>query len=342
MERLVVWKLDSFINISDLPHLLAMNHDKQIAFLQGGNHILRNRWVATGVDNTFEIIEGTILGKSYKYIYAIGNYEHSLSERKSFVNGELLDRELRVFNKTCRALFFEYEEEVYVVLQTTKSNERTIRNSLMGQAKGDGKIEEWGEVDYKHHLPFNFHSDFFYWLLSKKGTAISREDNDIQVHDVSAVAVLSDRNIYNTSSEGQGLLDGSVGALSVLSTNGNISNVGLVLKIGKYNLEFKFDYCAEILLDDEKTYYENIVNGSVDSLVKFEENTSEFIVLLFTVVFPILIEEFSKDEEWDETANLNQQKRWAKDVVKKLIAHTGITIQELVTSLDEDVQENVV
>lgn len=343
MERMVVWKLDSLINIEDIPRLLNMNHNKRISFLEGSNHILRNRWIPTGENNTFQINEGSILGKTYRYTYAIGNYEQSLGERKSYVNDVLLDRDLRVFNKTCQAVFFEYETDVYIVLQTNKSNESTIRSSLMGQARGEGKIEAWGKVDYTDHLPFKFTSNFFYWLLSKKGTAISREDNSIEVHDVSAVAVLSDRSVYNTSSEGEGLLEGSVGALSVLSTNENINNIGLILKIGKYNLDFKFDYCAEILIDEYKTYYEDRDgDGNILSVVQYEDSSSEFIVLLFTVIFPILIEEFSNDAEWDEAANLRQQKSWALDVVKKLIQHTGITLQELLESLEDDIQENVV
>lgn len=356
MERLVIWKLDNLLDLQTIDRLLRKNYNKEIEFfneeeIQGqfdverSDKTLNNKWLTLQGDEKFNIKSIFVDQKEVKYIVALGNYEYGYGKKRSIIGNILLERNMRIFNKVCRAIFFEYEGYMYVALETVESHETLIRGNLMGQTRGN-KDPEWGTIEVKSIPHFTFESDFFYWLLTKKGENLNyKETEKLEIIDVSAIAVLSEKDTFNSTSEGAGLLDSCLSALSVLSANESIERIGLKVKISNYELIFQFNKFAQIFIDEEKSFYSETIekDGDITENITFYfEDSTQFILNLYTVVFPILINNFTieqRDTNWTEKIK-DIQKGWALNVVKKLIDHNEITIGDIQQALESETEPN--
>jgi len=80
--RLVVWALDSLLDLEEIKKLLVMDYKQSINFLDSfgnlsrGGKALQNKWVSLN-DEPIKISARNILGKEFKYISEIGSCETS-------------------------------------------------------------------------------------------------------------------------------------------------------------------------------------------------------------------------------------------------------------------------
>lgn len=330
-DRYAVWGLDNLLSLESILILLNKNYNHSIDFLleediEESDKMLYNKWLSPSSPNPLVINERSLYGQSVRYIHALGKYEYGYGVSKSFVNDYPLPKEVRVFNQVSNVLFFEYENKVYCVVETSASQESRIRSALFGQRKGE-KMEEWGNIEFKKPLPFIFDSKFYYWLLSKKGASFTINTEKIELLDVSAISLFSERNVYESNSQGPDLLNGSVSALSGLGSNESVHSVGLKLKIGSTTLNIQVSANGATYIDTNRcTKIEN------DNLTSFNDDFSYFILLIYEKIFTELILHFEKDKslhKWDDHAEALQRKTWALKVIKNLVEQNNIHIEEL-------------
>lgn len=348
MERLVVWKLDNLLTLEKITELLKLNYDKDIEFInelvEAGeitldrkeDAIYNNLWYANSNKEDFEISLVEFGEYSIRYISANGSFEYGFGKQRAFIDGHLMNRNKRVFRKECSAIFFEFENEVYLALQTLESNESDIRGSLLGQGRKN-KNSEWGKIS-KVAYPFTFESAFFYWLLTKKGKEVQFKKQSISIIDVNAISVLSEGSTYNNTSEGNALLDVCLPALSVLSINEMITNIGLKLKLSDYEIVINFNKNAVVQIDTVKSH--KLIDDE-ENISTYSEDSNGFILLIYAYIFPALLELFEKDksgDNWKGTVKM-WQRNWAIDVVKVLIRHNDIKTSDLDSDLPNETEK---
>lgn len=343
-ERLVIWQLDNLLNLDVIKNLLKKDYNKDIDFInklieQGEitvdrevDRVYQNDWYTEVGDDNFEIKNVNLGEYSINYISAIGSFEYGFGEKRAFIDGYLLSRNKRVFKKECNAVFFEFEDRVYIALQTLEGNERIIKSNLLGQGRTNRR-EEWGQID-RVAPPFTFDSSFFYWLLTKKGQDVEFKGKNTQVIDVNAISVLSEKSSYDNTSQGNALLEFCLPALSVLSVNEAITKIGVKLKINEYEIVLKFNKNAEVFVDPYKTFKLAADDGNN---TYYDDDSNQFILMIFGYIFPAFLEVYDTQKQnvsWQESMK-EWQKVWAINVVKTLMEHNSITLAELNTEAQE-------
>lgn len=331
LTRLTVWGLDNLLSIESIPFLLGKNYNLIIDFLADEQISDRektyyNKWLSSEGLSKIREQSRNIINNEIKYIDTIASYEYGYGENRSYVNGSLLQREVRVFLNKCPVIFFEFERKVYCVVQISESQEWRLRSHLLGQKRGD-RMEEWGDITSKRPLPYHFDSKFYYWLLSKKGQTLRLNKKEVTLIDVSALSLLSDRNVYNSSSEGPALLDGSLSALSGLGINESITIVGLKIKIDNTTLTIKFGEDGVSYIDKEHCFK---LEG--DEMTTYSDDSSYFILLIYGFIYPQLLRKYDEDVSlgyWNIQNEEVQRKQWALKVIRQLARHNGILESEI-------------
>lgn len=188
-------------------------------------------------------------------------------------------------------------------------------------------MEEWGDITTKKPLPYHFDSRFYYWLLSKKGQTLMLNEKEVRLIDVSALSLLSDRNVYNSSSEGPALLDGSLSALSGLGLNESITILGLKIKIDNTTLSIKFGADGVSYIDKEHCFKDEEGGPTF-----YSDDSSYFILLIYGFIYPQLLRKYDEDVsqgDWDVQNEAVQRKQWALKVIRQLARHNDIRESEI-------------
>lgn len=308
--------------------LLNKDYNYEVSFINSPNiedKILLNSWKAPNPTESLFINQQDLLGENIRYIHAVGHFEVGKGEVKSYVDGQLLPKEARVTKHSSNVIFFEYEQRVYAIVEICASKSPRIRSSLFGQRIGQ-KMEEWGEIEWKLPFPFTFDNKFFYWLLSKKGHAFEIRDKRIEVIDVSAISLTSDRNVYESNSFGPDLLNGSLAALSGLSSNETVHQAGIKLKIDSTTFNIEVSKEGVTVIDKYHCYKEGA------SFVSFDSDCCYFLLLLYETIYPELLLQFNIEKSsgnWNQPQELSQRKAWAIKVIRNLIEQNDIELEDI-------------
>jgi hypothetical protein len=333
LTRLTIWGLDNLLSIESIPLLLRKNYNLPITFLEdepidNKDKTYYNKWLSPDGLQAIDVSERLIIDNNIRFVNALAAYEYGYGESRSYVNGHLLQREVRVFPHKAPVIFFEFEQKVYCVAEVSESEESRLRTHLFGQKRG-AKMEEWGKINAKQPLPFQFDSRFYYWLLSKKGQTLTLNDQDVNIIDVSALSLLSDRSVYNSSSEGPALLDGSLSALSSLGSNESITIVGLKIKVNNTTLQIRFGKDGVSFVDERHCY---LTEDDNQSMIYYTSDCSYFILLIYGFIFPELLKKYNHDVTtgiWNTQHEAEQRKLWALKVIKQLVIQNDIELSEL-------------
>lgn len=342
--RLVIWKLDNLLGLEKVKELLAKNYNHTIDFLkkydlEQYDKELQNKWISPDGKNV-EIQNINLLGQNFRYISAVGMYETNFGENRSIIDNIPLPREVRIFNHAVKVIFFEFVERVYCVLEITKSQESRVRSALFGQRRGH-KMEEWGELQFNEPMPFSFPSRFYYWLFSRKGQTLSfnidTRKQTLKVIDVAAISHLAEREAYDSSSVGAGLLSGSIPALSGLGSNEDVYQAGFKLLINNSYFMINLGENGVCVLDSKKSYYlETDQEG--ETLKYIDSNFEYFVLMIYGVIFPKLLEKYNKllnEGLWDDISEEGLRRSWALKVIKELSIHNNIEFADLKELLEQ-------
>lgn len=329
-----IWGMDRSLALNDIMNLLGRDYNTPIEYLIDNQFLneyektLYNSWLPSNNRN-FVIETINISGQQINYINAIGSYEEPLGARRGIVNGNPLPREVRVFNKTANAVFFQFQGRVYCALDASSSQGGRIRSTLFGQRRGN-RIEDWGSVEYKNLDLYTLDSRFFYWVFSKRGhtlTLPNHNNEEVKVVDISAISQLAARNAYDSTSQGANVLE-SLQALSGLGSNQSIYNGGFYfLKENSFNMFMKIDSNSSCTINTGRS---NIHNGTELDLI--QNNFSKSVLTIYTFLFPGLKALFNQEQNsglWNQARELDQRKQWALEVVKELCEENNINIREL-------------
>lgn len=326
--------MDRNLDLNAIINLLNRNYDIPIDYLTNFERLdanektLHNSWLPSNNRN-FLIETLEIAGRPIECINAIGQYEDMLGPQRGIVNGTPLPREVRVFNKSVNAVFFDYEGRVYCALDASSSQGGRIRSLLFGQRRGN-RIEEWGTLEFKNIDFYTIDSRFFYWVFSKRGQTLTlpnQNNSQINVVDISAVSQLAPRNAYDSTSQGANILE-SLQALSGLGSNQSIYNGGFYFqKDNLFNMFLKIDSNCACTIDTGRS---NIKNGNDFDLI--QNNFTKAVLTIYTFLFPGLKALFNQEQnsgQWNHAQESDQRKQWALEVVKELCEENNINIREL-------------
>ncbi|MDR4927234.1 hypothetical protein [Peribacillus simplex] len=339
LTRLTIWGLDNLLSIESIPLLLGKVYNQPIEFLQDEpiderEKTYYNQWHSPDGFQAINIQTRLIIESEINFVHALAAYEFGYGERRSFVNGALLQRDVRVFPYKCPVIFFEFEQKVYCVVEISESQESRLRSHLFGQKRG-AKMEEWGDITAKKPLPFQFDSRFYYWLLSKKGQTLTLRGQEVNLLDVSALSLLSEKSVYNSSSEGPALLDGSLPALSSLSLNESITVVGLKIKINNTTLQIKFGKDGVSYVDESHCYKLE----QNENMITYTDDCNYFVLLIYGFIFPELLKRYDEDltlGSWNLQDEAVQRKHWAIKVIKQLVMSNSIEQSEIRDCFESD------
>ncbi|MCU7756897.1 hypothetical protein N7988_28120 (plasmid) [Bacillus cereus] len=333
--KIVIWAMEPRFRLNYIIELLQLNYKQEIDYLVDHANLsaydktLQNKWLPAPGRADFVIERMNIVGQEIEYIPALGQYELQLGASKGLINNTPLPRDIRVFNRSVNAVFFEYFGRVYCALEVSASQEGKVRSALFGQGYRNPK-EEWGKVYYKDIDTYALDSRFFYWIFSKRGQSIpwnGSEDESIQVVDVSAVSQLAERQAYDSTSQGANVL-GSVQALSGLGSNQSVYNGGFYfLKHNDFSLFMEIGADGSCTIDTGRSNF--IKNGQIENV---SQNFQYLILVLYTSLFPGLKELYNTERTggvWTILREADQRKQWALEVVKELCEENEIALSEL-------------
>lgn len=336
-KRLVIWAMDKVHTLESIIDVLKLNYNLPIGYLSDRDELspyektLQIQWhSAAGKDFSIENLK--IGNVEYNYIFAIGKYEDSLGEKRAVIDGRVLPREYRVFNKTVDAIFFENHGRIYCILDVSVSQEKRVRSVLFGQGYRKLKKEEWGKVQHEKLVQYTLDSDFFYWLFNKRGQKINiqptndKEDYFINLIDIHAVSQLSEREVHDNKSEGAGVL-GSIPTLSGLGINQNVYEGGLHILMPDMQLLTKVTKSCTCVLDSSRSVIPH--DGGVSYVMDEFPKTS---ILIYTILFPGLLSLYHTEKmsgEWSAETGEKQRKVWALDVIKQLADDNAITMEDI-------------
>lgn len=341
--RIVIWKLDNLIvDLESVIPLLELDYTQELDFLEGylipdRDKKLFHKWESTN-GNNFNIRNKNFFGQNIRFLEASAYFEISYGSERSFQNEILLDRRYRIFNNYAKVVFVELNGSVYCLIETTQTNESRIRSALMGQRKGN-RIEEWGNIEYKNVPFFKFDTQFFYWLISKKGSVLfshssePEQTTEMKLVDVSALTLVGDRSVYDSNNQGANLLTESPTALSGLGCNNDVQLVGIKLVFDETTILFRFESNGTSYINVDRTQYYD----AEERIIGIDDDFPYFIIAIFGSTFPILLEKFHREKRstnWEEVISV-QRKKWALKAIKELCLHNEISTLELDSLLNE-------
>lgn len=330
--------MDSDLSLARIIELMQLDYNIPIEYLgrevKEYDRTLQIEWhPASG--NKFKIEKLIIGEQEISFISAIGKYEDMLGQARAIINGTLLPREYRVFNKTVDVLFFEQSGRVYCVLEVNPSQEGRIKSVLFGQGYKHRR-EEWGKLQSKDLPQYQLDSRFFYWLFSKRGQKINIKPNgtapySINLIDVHAVSQLSERQAHDNRSEGAGVL-GSISALSGLGSNQSVYEGGFHFLLPDLQLLTRIASNCTCFLDSSRS----IFTGEEDSSKSIMDDFPKTAIIIYTVLFPGLLARYHAEVQtgnWSASREEEQRKAWALQVIKELAEDNKISLVDLETIL---------
>lgn len=344
--RVVIWGMDRSLSLEDFPTILSMDYDRDIEYLTGRSDIsdedkkLRNAWrPKNGTSFNIETIK--IESTDFRYISVIGRYELPISSSKAIIDGNLLPRSYRVFNKTVNAVFFELHERVYCALEVSSSQAGGVKSILFGQGYKHKK-EAWGKVEVENLPQFSLDSRFFYWIFSQRGQILSAdlgaENFTVNVLDVSAVSQLSEREVHDNKNEGPDVL-GSISTLSGLGINQSVYEGGFHLLLSDAQLYFKLSKNCTCMLDSAKS-----IRTGTTPVVSVTEDFPRLAIMMYTLLIPGLLATFHRETQsggtWSITEEVKQRKNWALQVIDQLAFDNNVSLEDL-ERIFEKREENI-
>ncbi|WP_026672419.1 hypothetical protein [Alkalihalobacterium bogoriense] len=341
--RLSVWELDKDLTLEDIVKNLQLKYNLPIDYLKERKDLhdlektLQNGWHPGNGEDTFKIKEVTIANNKIKYIHAIGYYEKAESKNRAIIENSgskdiIVPRHLRVFNRSCEAVFFELSGKVYTVVEVSQSEAGRVRSVLFGQGRQENKKEEWKKVNYKDVKQFKFDSKFFYWLLSKIGNEFKyddKKDYKLKLFDVSAVAHSTVQEEYDSTSIGTNIL-GSLPALSGLGSNQSVYEAGFTFKLPNLSLTLKISENSECFINLDKSRTENGKGESVT--VNHDSEYVRVVLTIYSVLLITLKKTYNSEvssKSWTINEEESQRKKWGLVVINELSEENNITLEDI-------------
>ena len=331
--RLAIWSLDANLTIDDIPGLLDKNYNTKLDFLEDYDvseveKTCFNKWVSPSPNEELAVKEIMFAEENVKYIFAVGQYEHGYGVKRAIVGGRPLPKNSRVFNNAFNAIFLENMGRVFCILEASPSQEDRIKSVLFGKRRQD-PIEGWGQIITGNTPPFKFESNFYYWVFSQKGKTFDLSSSEIEklkLIDVSAVSQLSDRQVYDSSSEGADVL-ASTTALSALGSNHSVYKGGFCLSYADFTIYLNINSDGSTyIIEDESVF----IKSNVSYLLT--EVYAEVVILIYNVILPKLLSVFNDSQEnhieW-KTVMEEQRKKWALLAIRSLCEENNIDIEEI-------------
>lgn len=334
--RFVIWELDSSFTLDNIIKNLSLDYNIEIDYLKDINigkndKTLNNGWIPAGGKKGYEKKVVQVAGEKISYVHAQGYYEKSVGKDRAIINnGTILPRNFRIFNRSVDAIFFDLSNKIYVVVAVSISEENRVRSILFGQGRGTKKKEEWKKVNYTNVMQFKFDSKFFYWLLSKKGTVFNAPNDPnykINLSDVSAVAQLTDKEEYDSKSQGSNVL-GSLPALSGLGSNQSVYEAGFTFKLPNMEISLRIadDSTCYINLDDSRYIKQN------GEWVDINQEYATVIMSLYSIVLLNLKLYYNlecNNKNWTSVDEEQQRKNWALFVIRELCNENNINLNDI-------------
>lgn len=349
-ERYNIWEIiKDGMTLEGVLDLLKEDYKSPISYLvdheiSDFDKTFQNKWVdANGNNNIIissfkdsDIYENDELNESQtesdtnndgciRYIHVKAIFEKGLGEDKAIVRGNVLPRESRVFNRSCDVCFVEIESKIYIILNANVTDEPRIRNVLLNVKDSTGK-NRWGKIKYKNLMKYSLNSDFFYWLLYKKGSVKGInmiEGESIKVIDVSLVIQQDALESYTTHSIGVDIL-GSTSALSGFAENQIINKTGVVFVSDNVSLY--------TLIEDTGVFHVNKDETELNVRFSKENNFITTALYLYTYLIPSLIEALNtekKNNNWGENLISEKRKEWAMNAILNLMLYNDIDTEEI-------------
>lgn len=339
--RLTVWELDKDLQLEEVISNLQLDYNQSIDYLADRTDIpyidrtLQNGWHPGNGEATFKINEIQIANETIKYVHARGYYEKAESKDRAIINGDIdngivVPRHLRVSNRLCEAIFFELNNQVYAVIEVSHSEEGRVRSVLFGQGRKENRKAEWKKINYQDVKLFKFDSKFFYWLLSKVGKKFCHESDlnyTISLVDVSAVAQLTDKEEYDSTSKGTNIL-GSLPALSGLGSNQSVYEAGFSFNLPKMSLTLRISDNSTCFINLDASTVFNEKNEPVSVKHEYIKAVLTVYVILLLTLKKSYNSEVSK-RIWTTSNEAIQRKQWGLFVIRELCIENEITLEDI-------------
>ncbi|MCY8915671.1 hypothetical protein MOE20_06530 [Bacillus atrophaeus] len=336
--RLTLLKLDRHFTLDNIIENLKLDYRKPIGYLterqnlSSPEKILNNKWYPANNAQAFTKKTFNVGDSNIEYVLASGYYEKSASEEQAIVNGYVLPRERRVFNRTCEAIFFNLNGQVYCVIEVSQSEERNVKSILFGQGRGINKKEEWGKVEHKDITQFSFDSNIFYWLISKKGSQFNYENSDFKfsLTDITAISNQTDRLEYDSTNSGSNIL-GSSPALTALGSNHSVYEAGLSFKTPNMTLLLRLSETSTCYVNVDKSF---VTLQSGDN-VNVKQDLTNVVLSIYTVILLTLKGAYNSASDKSEK-QVTQRRNWALLVIRTLCEENEIPLNEIKKLLDDE------
>ncbi|MED1663242.1 hypothetical protein [Brevibacillus laterosporus] len=321
--RLVLWGLEPRLTLDEVKDKLSKDytdiiHDLFQVDRPFEERTYRHKWEMYS-DSFREVM---INDKKIKYIFAKGTIERDRVPKDCRVDrhGELLLKSNRVKVEEIETLFFEFYGRVHVVLATPKSLDSRIRTILFY------KQFDWGKIDFDKQLnQFNFESNFFNWLIYRKGqTIFDSLGNSLDLLEVSEFSGETNRGSNEFTGKG-GNISRQPATQTMISMSSNFTKLLLTLKYKEICFHFKLSRLAECEIDDDKTFKKD-AQGNFTSV-----NVHETIIKIYHEIIPLLKSAFNKDLI-DGSFNLQYQyfkKESGLCVIEDIIRQLDIRLEEI-------------
>lgn len=329
--RLTLLELDKQFTLDNIIQNLQLDYSKSIGYLSelrsvsSPDKILNNKWYPANNAETFTKATFNVGENSIEYVLASGFFEKPASEEQAIVNGFVLPRERRVFNRTCEAIFFDLNGQVYCVIEVSQSEERNVRSILFGQGRGINKKEEWKNVKHKDISQFTFDSSFFYWLISKKGAQFTLKDSDFKfsLTDITAISNQTERLEYDSTNSGSNIL-GSSPALTALGSNHSVYEAGLSFRTPNMKLLLRLSETSTCYLNVDKSFVTKATNENVN----VKQELTSVVLNIYCVILLTLKEAYNSSPDKREQT-VTQRKDWALLVIRTLCEENDIPLDEI-------------
>ncbi|AQQ54757.1 hypothetical protein [Planococcus lenghuensis] len=302
-----ILSIHSTSTISNIP-------ESQIEHLTQNEREFFSRWRKSGEIST-DILNFTLPNQQVIRYLVRETYVETSRRRSNMFDdrGEILPKAARVIVETVQTVFFELNERVYALLQTTNITSINKVKKLFGDY-----LKELDSDEEISIMNYQINPDLFYWLFYKH---INHNGLIETMFEVESIAGF----IGNIADETHTIRGNSDVTPTLLVTKAFVSkfhpfkSLDVLLKYRDYKLNFIFSDSSECFIRSSCS----IPNARIDKQI-----ASSLIIYAF--IIPYLFHLFNEDEIWDQGVTKNNfAKEIGKQVIKEIADFHGLGTNDI-------------
>lgn len=315
-QRYTLYKLKNLENKPNcmIENILSKTHVDKLKLknmpegLSEQEKSFNSNWIA------IEDLENNLV-KNGIFKKAKASCEYSTKQKLNSNTGELLPKEERLNKALIDVVFFQYEEEVYIITFATNFYDlKRVKNLI-----GPELIEP---ITAKHQV----NSELFNWLFYKFIKSEQDITEDIYLDNINGFTgnVIDEGNCF----EGKSIQTAQLIITKAFLSNGYpITSIKIDLQMNDATISF---YLSEISEDNKELQIAIARGSSIDIPITAEDIDNVLPIYIFMKIIPEMVSIYKKiEEEYLARHKKSFLNEIGIEVIKTIMAKNDITLDEL-------------